>query len=743
MRAVLIMFAKGIHKSKLQTGVFAAGCFFCTFLLMGAFILNYSIEPSFDEAYEKLDAPNTSISIGETVVMEEELRLFMSSLAYVEEYSICKSYLASNVKTPHESMEFVFVTGSADSAIAADKVIANKGTHCNEGDRIEFEVNGKSVSFEVESVVMDAINSAPESMVPYFRIDKNLLESLTTGYEKGNWLIEAKFEDGKMSEFVSDYEKYFGMAFEGDITSYEDIKYSYLFRYEIFSEFILFLYLFFWCIMVVMTVLFSKMNIKTDLKKIGVLKAIGFTNQRIKMMYILRYLAIAIIAGIAGMMVSGVVLKSWLSGIFKNINREIFEIEGLGYYQLLVFIIFSVTIYFVVQVTIHKIVDKSPVDAVNETPDVKKIYLPTISLMTPQFLQLNLGFIKSIHRKLETIFVFVLTLGVSLLFLTSFYLIDSVSNAHSHLEDWGMVEMDIYVSRKTNVDEKQSGLLKALEEDKSVDFYYAALADHITYRLEGNNLTYNVIGDIYDKSIPEELKYTFSEGRNPENTKEAAIGINFAKQNNIGIGDSIYMIRNGKEMKLNIVGIYPSFRQYGNSIRIITEDIKEFFKNQADGYYSIVLKDGEDINAFAKRMSETFYDFDFYPMEKSNVSAVNMLLPPIALCIILFMMILILILFCIKKLMLVECKDDFLKYCFVGFSKKKIYSIMQWRFFIPVFFGMILAVPLSIYMMPVLMSPLANQLGLLWIPIYPNVLVIAITLIGVFCCSRVHPKIKM
>ena len=55
------------------------------------------------------------------------------------------------------------------------------------------------------------------------------------------------------------------------------------------------------------------------------------------------------------------------------------------------------------------------------------------------------------------------------------------------------------------------------------------------------------------------------------------------------------MIRNGKEMKLNIVGIYLSFRQYGNSIRIVTEDIKEFFKNQADGYYSIVLKDGEDI----------------------------------------------------------------------------------------------------------------------------------------------------
>ncbi len=741
MRAMLIMFAKGIRNHKLQTGVYAAGCFLCTFLLLGTLILNFSIEPSFDRTYEKLNAPNTSISIGETVVMEEELRLFMSSLAYVKEYSIGKSYLASNVKTPRESMEFVFVTSSIDNTIAADKVIANKGTHCNVGDTIEFSINGKELLFEVESVVTDAINSAPESMVPYFRVDRKVMESLTTGYEKGNWLVEAKFEDGKMSEFISDYEKYFGKAFEGDITSYEDIKYSYLFRYEIFSEFILFLYLFFWCIMIAMTILFCKMNLRTDLKKIGILKAVGFTKQRIKMMYILRYLVIAIVTGMAGMLVSSAVLKLWLSGIFKNIDREIFAIEGLGYYQLLVFIIFNVTIYVAVQVSMHKIVDGSPVDAVNETLVVKKTYLPAISLMTPQCLQMNLGFIKSIQRKLETIFILVLTLGISLLFLTSCYLLDSVANAHSHLEDWGIVEMDIYVSRKTNVDEEQSGLLKTLDEDKSVDFYYAALADNITYRLEGSNLTYNVIGDIYDKSIPEGLKYTFCEGRNPENINEAAVGINFVKQNNIGIGDYFYVIRNGQEIKLKVVGIYPSFRQYGNSIRIITKDIKEFFGNQANGYYSIVLKDGEDINAFAKRMTETFYDFDFYPMGRSNVSAVNMLLPPLAICVILFVIIFVLIMLCIKKLMFVECREDFMKYHYIGFSRKKIRAIMQWRFFIPVFIGMILAVPLSIYVMPVWMSPLANQLGLLQIPIYPDLLAVGITLTGVFCCSRVQPRI--
>lgn len=169
--------------------------------------------------------------------------------------------------------------------------------------------------------------------------------------------------------------------------------------------------------------------------------------------------------------------------------------------------------------------------------------------------------------------------------------------------------------------------------------------------------------------------------------------------------------------------------------------IWKVIRYQANGYYSIVLKDGEDINAFAKRMTESFPDFDFYPMERSNVSAVNMLLPPLTICVILFVILFVLIMLCIKKLMLVECGEELMKYHAIGFSGKKIRAIVQWRFLIPVFIGMILAVPLSIYVMPVWMSPLANQLGLMQIPIYPDFLAVGITLTGVFCCSRVQPGI--
>ena len=82
------------------------------------------------------------------------------------------------------------------------------------------------------------------------------------------------------------------------------------------------------------------------------------------------------------------------------------------------------------------------------------------------------------------------------------------------------------------------------------------------------------------------------QGRNPQNDREAAVGINFAEDNQIGIGDELILLHDGKEIKLSVVGIYPSYKSYADSVRVITPDIQDFFGNRAEGYYSIVLTEG-------------------------------------------------------------------------------------------------------------------------------------------------------
>ncbi|MDE7476830.1 MAG: ABC transporter permease, partial [Lachnospiraceae bacterium] len=333
-------------------------------------------------------------------------------------------------------------------------------------------------------------------------------------------------------------------------------------------------FMFLLLIILIMTVLLSRMAVYADIKKIGILKSIGFTDFHISLSYILQYVMTAVTANVFGVLLAGLVLQIWLSGMFANIDRNLFVIQNLWRYGLLTIFIIGIFVYLAVGLSIHQIVHMPPIEAIKNTDTHKK--WGDLCMPMPRFLQVNLAFIKCMCRKSESAFIFALTLGMSLLYLLAVYMIDGVKHADSHLTDWGIVEMDVYVSRKTNTDERESGLLKALENDSAVHFYYAGLSDNITYRLEGNSFTRKVIGEVYDKEIPEGLDYIFTAGRNPQTGNEAAVGINFASKNHVGIGDKVYITRYGEETELEIVGIYPSFKQYGDSIRFLTDDIQEF-----------------------------------------------------------------------------------------------------------------------------------------------------------------------
>lgn len=762
MKAVLPVLCPVFRKRRLQTGVFACGCFFAAFFLLGVCILNAALEPSFDRTYKKLDAPDMTVTVRETDAGEEELKAFLHRLLYVEGYRISRRCLADHVKLPERSMDFAFVAASEDREVKSGEVILNNAVYgVGAGDEVEISINGHTVVLNVDSVVTDAVNSAPDARIPYLWMNGEELAGLTEGYEKGDRLMEIWLSDlpaeesgtrragqkgvrsAEMAErFAEDYGKYFGRPFDGNLTSYEDIRRTYIFRYGIFSRFLSALAFFLFIMVLMMTMLICRMAVRADRKQIGILKAVGFTGRRLKSIYTGQYLLIAMLTGGCGVMVSGSVFRSWLSGMFANIDRSLFHISGLWCYRLLVFLGVSAVSGMTVWISVRRSVEEPPADAIRCEGDGRRsgrqsgpFQRPGLVLPMPRFLPLNLAAVKCLRRKAESVFIFVLTLGTALLYLISFYIIDGVGEADRHLAEWGIVEADVYISRKENADEKESGLLSALDQDPEVDFYYAGLSDSVAYRLEGSSLPGTVTGEIYDGEIPAGLDYSFMEGRNPGSYREAAIGINFAKEKNLGIGDKIYVIRNGEETELVIVGIYPSFKQYGRSIRFLTEDIREFFGNRADGYYTILLKDGTDVNAFAQKMAAAFTDFNFFPMRNSMTRSVRILRPPMAVCMVLAALIYLLLLLCIKKIMLLECKKDFHIYRFTGFSRRRTAAVVRWRFGIPVLFGAVCAVPLSVSVLPELLKPLARQLGLSELPIYPDALLVAAALAGILLCG--------
>ena len=141
--------------------------------------------------------------------------------------------------------------------------------------------------------------------------------------------------------------------------------------------------------------------------------------------------------------------------------------------------------------------------------------------------------------------------------ITVFNIFDSARVSFDHISDWGLVDMDVYIYRKSGLDEKTAGIIKEMKSDKSVDYYYAAISDRVVCKTNKNNMSYVVLADVYDKSFPNKMEYKFSYGRNPKNYDEVAVGLGFARKHNIKLGDKINILHNNIEYNLKTVGIYP------------------------------------------------------------------------------------------------------------------------------------------------------------------------------------------
>lgn len=731
MTAVFCMMISKLRARRLQTGILLGSSFLLSFVLLGILLFCFALEPSFDESWKSLDAPNLCISMDETETEEEALKAFLEGLPYVEGYQVSKRYLVNHVELADRTMNFAYLASCEDYSSNEGLVMVNPavpGAKC--GDIIRFSIDGPAVEFCVGDVVDDPVNSAPDNNIPYFYISRLALAEITGQSGKGSFYIKlyVAMESGQPERFSEDFEAYFGKPFPGELYTMDNIRHSFLFRYDVIKDFAVFFFAFLFLIFFILIILLTQMEVYGDASVIGTLKAMGFTDGKIGLIYIFRSLFLAVFGSAAGMMACKAGLRRWLDGMFASIEGGSFSFPHAFRYELPAMFFMCLIMAMNVGVSSMWILRRR--HRMPENSEGRKavscnrggLYL----LRKPKDLCMALGLHKCMNQKLETILILCLSMGIGSLGLTAFYLIDGVVQAGSHPEDWGLVDMDIYVARKADGDEKASGLLDWLDEAEEVAYYYAALSDEVVCQVGEHGHKKHVLGEIYDQGIPDQIPFAFLAGRNPQNDREAAVGMNFARENQVVIGDKLILFHGGEEKRLSVVGIYPSYKAYANSIRLITPDIQAFFENRAEGYYSVVLQEGEDAGAYAQELAKMFADFSFYPMERSTVRFVKNLLYPLAGALLLLLIVYLFLLILLKKWMYIECTEEFVLWYHIGMTEDKIGRIVAFRFMVPVFIGGVIAVPLSLYGFPIWMGGLAKRLGLFKLPVYPDVPMVAV-----------------
>lgn len=713
---------RSIKKNKAAALTIGICCAIGTFLITGLTVLRFAIDASFEHVYETLSGPCAVISSED----EETFNNMISLLSVQSEKTMfghLRRCVVKGANIADREYPFVYVAYDSNIPVSDTGIIANNTVNgLNSGDIVTFD--SESITYSVERISEDPVNAAPDIMNTVLYVNYETFKDLAAHSTRQEYVINVF---GSVPYYPGDletlYQTNFDNHFTGSVKTFDDIKNDYLFRFRLIADYLTPVAIVILCFIMVLIIMLTNMILISDQGCIDVYHVIGMSRKRIVALYLIQFTQITVMGGLLGSLTSMLILKIWLGNMFRAFPSVSFVIRGS--YLWITISVFAILIAESAVVFITTYLHSNEYNAVtrrNTRHSRLHIRVPFDKVNKCISIPVLLGLSYGIKRKWQTIAIAATTVFIGGIILFTVLLCGGVVVRNDHLPEWGIADLDIYVSRIGNTDERESGLLEYIEASDHVDYYYAALSDTVYYKAE--NATGNVTADIYDGSILDEMSQSVIAGSLPQSLDEAVIGMNFARNNNISIGDYIVVTHGSDTRRLCVTGIYASYKQHSDSIAYAVENIINYFENNADGYYSIVLKDDADASGLAAEMQQAFPDFRFILMKRGIMNTVINMLLPLLLILLLCTIVFILILRVLLRMLIIDSREDLKTYTYFGTSLKNICMIVRSQMLPTAICAAILTIPLAITLIPKLFANVAHELGLWRIPVYPSALTI-------------------
>lgn len=320
-----------------------------------------------------------------------------------------------------------------------------------------------------------------------------------------------------------------------------------------------------------------RFTVNEDFREIGVMKAIGISNNRIRGLYIAKYFAIALAGTATGLILSfpfsGLMLEKVAKKIILfNDNRIILNIaSAVGTAVIVIMFCFFCT---------RKICKFSPIDAIHNGETGERythkgiLHLNRSRLGVIPFLSLN-DILSEIRRFISMILIFVI--GILLVILP----VDAINTLRSdNLITWfNMAECDHVISEemlftsdgsnKEKIEDRITSIKKKLGDEgiKAEVFQEVMFRMNITcHDNTMSSLSFQGTGDVTTDD------YVYIEGSAPANKNEVAISHLVAANIKARIGDEV-QINTGNEVRTYIVtAINESMNNLGESIRFYQDE---------------------------------------------------------------------------------------------------------------------------------------------------------------------------
>ena len=476
------------------------------------------------------------------------------------------------------------------------------------------------------------------------------------------------------------------------------------------------------CLMIVSFVVLKftiSFSVDEDFGEIGILKAVGIGNFRIRSLYFAKYIFIAVCGSLVGLFLSIPFSNLLLSPVNKSMllgNRLgiIWQIIGATVVMLLVFLF--------AYISTNKIKRLTPIDAVRSGQTGERfrkrrgIRIGKANLDPAAYLALN-DFLSSPKRYLTIVISFALcTLIVLILVNTtntmnSDRLIDLFgARADVYIMDTSTSMKTVKISREESLrlldDIKQRYTNEGMPCNVALGAVYGAMVEY-----EGNRYNTSCQHDFNTKIT----EFKISEGSYPVNKNEILVADGFMETTGTVIGDSIRMdIGNGFEDYL-ITGSLHSMMQFGNIV-ILHEDAEP--QNLTSPLHiRLNFTDSPDEKTIASRIEKikelTDNDevFDVAGMCRDSVQVYDILKTAQRLVLLIVLIVVILVTVLMERSFIAEEKKEIAISKAIGLGDN---SVIRWhiiRFAIVAGLAMILAMALSVPFTKLTIGPVFGIMG--------------------------------
>lgn len=464
-------------------------------------------------------------------------------------------------------------------------------------------------------------------------------------------------------------------------------------------------------------------TLSEEFREIGVMKAIGIKDGKIRGIYLTKYFAIAVVSAVIGFFCS----LPFGDMLMKSISKNMVLGNGGG---LLLNIISSVLVVGIIVLYAYRCTGKlkkySPLDAIRSGQTGErykkksKLRIGKSRLSTTSYMACN-DVLSSPKRYMTIILAFMICS------LLVFMVVNTTETMKSDklVYTFGK-ECDAYYTNVTKAMAAMHGEGKAELE---------ACLDDFEKQLEENEMPANVSVDVQFKFPAtfdgkstmltctqgfrtKTTDYKYYEGEAPKNTKEIAITEMVSKNTGAKIGDTISLTIGGETSDYLVVGYFETMNNLGDLVRIhedVETNMSESSSMMAFGFDFLDTPDESTIKERVEKMKDIFDAEEVFTASEYSADCIGVVdtmesVGYLLLAITLIVVVLVTIL--MERSFISDEKGEIAILKAIGFGDGSIISWHMKRFVIVSVTAILLAIALSVPMTNLCITPIFKMMGM-------------------------------